>query len=189
MSILMNDPTPALAARLRRERERRGWSLGDLAERSGVSKAMISKIERGEASPTAALLGRLSGAFGLTLSAMLARAEAGRGRLARAAEQPSWQDPATGYVRRQASPVSDSPLELVRVALPPRASVSFPAAAYAFVRQLIYVLDGQLTFVEGGVIHKLDAGDCLEIGPPNDCTFRNDGRRSCNYLVAVLRQG
>jgi len=84
MSTIVNypeDPTQSLAARIALEREARGWSLADLAERSGVSKAMISKIERAEASPTAALLGRLSGAFGLTMSTLLARAERGGGRL------------------------------------------------------------------------------------------------------------
>src|SRR3954453_17265099 len=71
MSTICNDPTHGISHRLRLEREARQWSLGTVAERSGVSKAMISKIERGEASPTAALLGRLSGAFGLTLSGAL----------------------------------------------------------------------------------------------------------------------
>src|SRR5215475_2413380 len=98
MSIIVNDRTDPLAIRIGIEREARGWSLADLAERSGVSKAMISKIERGEASPTASLLGRLSGAFGLTMSTLLARAEHAGGRLSRAAEQPRWQDPATSYI-------------------------------------------------------------------------------------------
>jgi len=90
-----------LATRIRLEREQRGWSLADLAERSGVSRAMINKVERGESSPTAALLGRLSGALGLTMSTLLARAEAaGGGRLVRKADQPLWQDPATGYLCR-----------------------------------------------------------------------------------------
>src|SRR5256885_9987703 len=91
MSTIVNDPTESLATRIALEREARGWSLGDLAARSGVSKAMISKIERGEASPTATLLGRLSGAFGLTLSTLLARAEDAGGRLMRASRQPSWR--------------------------------------------------------------------------------------------------
>jgi transcriptional regulator with XRE-family HTH domain len=187
MSTLVDDPTPALAARIRRERESRAWSLGELAARSGVSKAMISKVERGEASPTAALLGKLSGAFGLTLSTLLARAEPA-GRLSRVADQSCWQDPATGYVRWQASPASDSPLELVRVELPARASVSFPASAYAFIRHMIYVLEGQLTFVEGATTWELAPGDCLELGPPADCTYANTGRKPCSYLVAVLRR-
>jgi transcriptional regulator with XRE-family HTH domain len=76
----------------------RGWSLTDLAQRSGVSRAMINKVERGEASPTASLLGRLSGAFGLTLSALLARTETTyAGRIVRAKDQLLWTDPASGY--------------------------------------------------------------------------------------------
>ena len=63
----LTDSSAQLAQRLKAEREARNWSLAELAERSGVSKAMISKIERDEVSPTAALLGRLSGAFGLSL--------------------------------------------------------------------------------------------------------------------------
>src|SRR6266478_9007342 len=70
--VCSSDLTLAIARRLRAEREARGWTIADLAALSGVSKAMISKIERAEASPTAMLLGRLSGAFGLTLSRLLA---------------------------------------------------------------------------------------------------------------------
>lgn len=182
------DPTAGLAGRLRLEREARGWSLAELAARSAVSKAMISKVERGAASPTAALLGRLSGAFGLTLSTLLARAEMAGGRLLRAAEQPLWRDPATGYVRRHVSPASDLPLDLVRVELPAGAAVSYPASAYAFIRQLIWVLDGRLAFAEGGIVHALAAGDCLELGPPADCTFRAPGPGPCVYLVVALRR-
>lgn len=179
----------AIGARIRAERLERGWSLTDLAERSGVSRAMINKVERGESSPTAALLGRLSGAFGLTLSTLLARAERTRGgRLARAAEQPRWQDPASGYIRRQISPVhgSDIPLDLVHVALPPGASVAFPASSYAFMRQVIVVLGGQLTFIEGDVAHELQVDDSLELGSQADCTFRNGTDAVCTYLVAVV---
>jgi len=152
---------------------------------------MINKVERGEASPTASLLGRLSGAFGLTLSTLLARTEAARtGRLVRVEDQPRWTDPATGYVRRQIAPApgSDLPLDLVQVELPAGASVAFPAAAYAFVRQLVWVLDGGLIFVEGDVTHRLRPGDCLELGPAADCTFRNDQDNTCRYAVIVLRQ-
>jgi transcriptional regulator with XRE-family HTH domain len=191
MSTIVDDLDTRLGARVKIERAGRGWSLTDLAQRSGVSRAMINKIERGEASPTAALLGRLSGAFGLTLSALLARTEVNRaGRLARADDQLRWRDPATGYVRRQVAPApgSDLPLELVHVELPAGAAVGFPAAAYAFVRQLVWVLDGTLTFVEGEATHTLAAGDCLELGPPSDCTFRNDRKRPCRYAVAILRQ-
>ncbi|HEX2114689.1 MAG TPA: XRE family transcriptional regulator [Alphaproteobacteria bacterium] len=187
MSDIVNDVSERLSARLKAERERRGWSIADLAKRSGVSKAMISRVERHEASPTAALLGRLSGAFGLTLSALLSRLEDSDERLRRAAEQPVWTDPGSGYVRRQISPTGTMPLELTQVRLPPGARVAFPASSYAFIRQLIWVQKGTLAFREGSDRHRLRAGDCLALGPPQDCEFSNEGNGECVYVVAVAR--
>lgn len=188
MSTIMYDPTSAIAMRLRKERETRAWSIADLAERSTVSKAMISKIERGEASPTAMLLGRLSGAFGLTISTLLSRAEESGGRIARFEDQLIWQDPETGYVRRSVSPPTGEPLELVHVELPAGAQVSYPASAYTFIHQQIWVLDGLLVFQSGETKYQLSQGDCLQLGPPAHCSFINSGTKSCSYLVAIVRR-
>lgn len=68
MSTIVDDTAAKLSSRIRLEREARGWSLGDVATRSGVAKATISKIERCEVSPTAAVLVRLAAAFDQTLA-------------------------------------------------------------------------------------------------------------------------
>jgi transcriptional regulator with XRE-family HTH domain len=184
---IVDDAAFAIAGRVRAERAARGWSLADLAARSGVSKGMLSKIERGAASPTAAVLARIATAFGLTLAAVVAPAGSGRARLARAADQPAWRDPKAHYVRRQLFSSAESPLELVDVTLPARASVSFPASTYEFTRHVVVVLEGRLTIQEGRERAELAAGDRLEFGPPSDVTFRSSGARPCRYLVAVLR--
>jgi transcriptional regulator with XRE-family HTH domain len=176
-----------IGARIRAERESRGWSLTELAERSAVSRSMIHKIERGGSSPTAALLGKLSGAFQLSMSTLIARAETQEGRLLRKANQPIWIDPQTGYERRHVSPKSEMPLDLVRIALPAGARVPMPASAYAFVRQLVWVLEGELVLLEGAARHEMSAGDCLELGPPADCAFVNESGAPCVYAVVVLR--
>ncbi|MEU0089557.1 XRE family transcriptional regulator [Kribbella sp. NPDC006257] len=185
----MEDPLSAsLAAAVQQARIALDLSVNALAERSGVSRAMIGKIERGEAQPTAVLLGRLSGALGMTLSELVARAEEGTGDLLRrAADQPVWTDPATGYRRRAVSPATDGPLELVEVELPPGASVAYPADAYIFKYQQIWILDGRLRFHEGPVIHDLAAGDCLQLGAPSPTTFENPGTADCRYLVALVK--
>jgi transcriptional regulator with XRE-family HTH domain len=188
MSTVVDNIDSTIAARIRGERAARRWSLDDLAERSGVSKAMISKIERGEASPTAALLGRLSAAFGLTLSALLAETETPHRGPVRAETQAIWREPATGYIRRQVSASPTIPIELIEVDLPPGASVSFPAASYRKMSHVVWVLAGRLTFVEGDVTHDLAAGDSLEFGPPADCTYRNESAAPCRYLVVLLRR-
>jgi transcriptional regulator with XRE-family HTH domain len=149
---------------------------------------MLSKIERGETSPTAALLGRISGAFGMTLSTLLMQAEGSQSGLAKASDQPVWRDPAAQYTRRQVFASKEIPLELTEVELPPGSSVSFPASAYKFIRQVIWMLDGSLSFAEGGRAYKLCPGDCFHLGAPSDCKFENEDRKPCRYLVVVLRQ-
>jgi transcriptional regulator with XRE-family HTH domain len=188
MSTKVNDANSLLAARIRQQREARGWSIGQLAQRAGVSKGMISKIERAEASPTAALLGRLSGALSVTMSALLSGYESLSREVRRADAQPLWKDPDTGYQRRQVLVAQGMPLELVEVELPARATVDMPASAYAFIRQAIWVLAGRLTFIEGKKTNHLDAGDCLEMGEPAACRFENRSDQLCRYLVLVLRR-
>ena len=141
--------TTALADAVHAARLAQGLSATALAERSGVSRAMIAKVERAEAQPTAALLGRLSGALGITLSELIARAEQGDQRLARADDQPTWTDPESGYRRRAVSPPGGGLLELVEVELPAGAEVAYPADAYAFIHQQVWVLEGRLRFREG----------------------------------------
>jgi len=187
----MNTPTDIdarIGARIRTERENRGWSLTELSQRAAVSRAMIHKVERGDSSPTANLLGKLSGAFGLSISSLIARAETRQGRLLRRQDQPAWTDPETGYLRRHVSPQSDLPVDLLQITLPAGKQVPMPASAYAFQRQLIWVLQGALVFDEGGVHHHMEAGDCLELGPPVDCVFRNDSDNDCTYAIALLKQ-
>lgn len=180
--------TGSLAATLHDARLARGWSASALAERAGVSRAMIGKIERGQAQPTAALLGRLSAALGMTLSELVARAERGDQRLARAADQPTWTDPGTGYHRRAVSPTTGGPLELVEVTLPAGAEVSYPADVYTFIHQQIWILQGRLRFREGNTEHELDAGDCLQLGSPAPCSFINSTDEPCRYLVALTKR-
>ncbi|HEY6759810.1 MAG TPA: helix-turn-helix domain-containing protein [Baekduia sp.] len=184
--------TTRLAAAVRAARADQDLSVSALAERSGVSRAMIAKIERGEAQPTAALLWRLSAALGVTLSELIARAErrdAQDDRVSRAADQPVWTDPDTGYVRRAVSPPANGGLELVEVDLPAGANIAIAADAYAFIHQQIWVLDGHLRFVEGEQVHELGAGDCLQLAAdPQPCAFVNPTRRATRYLVALTKR-
>jgi transcriptional regulator with XRE-family HTH domain len=189
----MTDPddlTASLAAALADARLAADLSVSALAERSGVSRAMIGKIERGDVQPTAALLGRLTGALGLTLSELIARAEhqTDEGRIARRSAQSLWQDPETGYRRRAVSPGAGGPIELVEVELPAGVRIAYPADSYAFIHHQIWMLDGSLRFDEGEQTHRLDRGDCLRLGAPTACAYENETADPCRYLVALARR-
>lgn len=186
MSLTEETLNQRISTRIRLERESRGWSLSELAERAGASRAMIHKIERGDSSPTATMLGRLSGAFGISMSTLIARAEMQEGKLLRFASQPVWRDPQSHYLRRHVSPRSDLPIDLVQVELPAGSDIPMPASSYALARQLIWLQSGELIFQEGDTRHEMKPGDCLELGPPNDCRFINNTLQPCVYLVVRL---
>jgi transcriptional regulator with XRE-family HTH domain len=188
VTVVSDTLTASLAAALQAARKSRGLSVSALAEGAGVSRAMIAKVERGDAQPTAVLLARLANALGMTLSELVARAEDGGGRLARADDQPVWTDPASGYRRRTVSPASGRPLELVEIELPAGARVAFAADAYPDVHQQIWVLDGHLRLHEGDAVHELGPGDCLQLGPPVARAYVNPTGRACRYLVALTRR-
>lgn len=181
------DDEAALARRVGALRSARGWSLAEMAERSGVSRSMLSKVERGEASPTATVLLRIAAAFDLTIAELMTERQP-EARMLKAAEQPAWTDPASGFHRRQVFISSGLPLELVDVTLPAGAAVAAPSSSYLLIRQVLWVLDGDVTIQEGEESTALTTGDRLEFGPPSDVVFRNTGDRPARYLVAVLRQ-
>lgn len=178
-----------IAIGMRQRREALGISVNDLAERSGVSRAMISKIERFEASPTASLLGRLCNALGMTLSSLIASAESAPSvPVNRAKQQLTWRDPQTGLRRTMVSPLNTgSRVEIVQIELPSNAVVEYEPQKVNQYEQHILVLDGTLTLgIDGGEI-ELDAGDCVyrQVGPGH--RFANNTRRVCRYLVTICR--
>lgn len=177
-----------LGERIRSERTKRQWSLAELAERSGVSRAMLSKIERDEASPTAELLVRIASAFGMTLSSLIALAEMSTGgQLLRAEEQRRWTDPATGYIRRHISPPSPAGLELIHVRLPPGETVSFPADVFGLSHEMIWLLSGRLKFTDGDTTVDMLAGDCYRMGAaPAPRRYHAPGPQPAVYVVALV---
>ena len=187
MDIIVDDTGARIARRIRLERDARGWSQAELAERSGVSKAAVSKIEREEMSPTAVILVRLAGAFDLTLAGLLLRTEGERERLSRADDQPVWRDPDTGYLRKQVFMRPDHPLEVVQVELPAGQRVVLPASSYAHIRQLLWVQSGDLVILDESGRHELGVGDCLGFGPPCEVTFANETGAPCTYIVFLAR--
>ena len=177
-----------IADGLRLRRDQLGLSVADLADRSGVSRAMISKIERREVSPTAALLGRLCNGLGITLSSLIASAEGSAGPpIARAADQPTWRDPDTGLLRTMVSPLNTgSRTEIAHIELPSGAQVKYDAQRHAYDQHLL-VLQGKLTLISDRAEFDLRAGDCMRSRVDVANTFANRGRNTCKYLVVISR--
>ena len=174
----------------RRVAERRaalGLNLDQVATRTGVSRAMVSRIERGEVHASAVVLDRLCGGLGLTLSALFARAEAAP--LSRRADQPTWTDPESGYVRHAVSPGgSEAPFRIVDVEFPPGRSVTLaPNPLQPFVQE-IWVLSGEMQITLPTGSHRLEAGDCLACSPSQGISFANPGATWSRYAVILTTE-
>jgi transcriptional regulator with XRE-family HTH domain len=177
-----------IAQRLARLRAERGWSLDALAERTGISRATLSRLERSELSPTASMLGKLCSVYGWTLSRLMAEAETKPPNLVPAAEQMTWTDPESGYRRRAVSPPAPGLRgELVEVHMPAGASVSFDASPIAGLEHHLWMLGGSLTLQVEGSRFVLRAGDCLRYVLAGSTHFRNTGTREARYIVAMVR--
>jgi len=180
----------SIGERVRDLRNIAGLTLDTLATRSGVSRAMLSRIERGESSPTAQLLNRVCAGLGVTLSTLFASAEKGVSPVRRSGEQTSWRDPESGYTRRVVSPdAGGSAAEIVDVDFPAGARVAFDSSRLAAVDQQIWVLAGTMEVTAGETMHRLEKGDCLYMRLDQPVRFHNPGRRAARYAVVLARNG
>ncbi len=176
-----------IARRLARLRAERGWSLEALSERTGISRATLSRLERSELSPTAAMLGKLCTIYGWTLSRFMAEAETRPPNLVPAAAQPEWSDPGSGYRRRVVSPPGPGLRgELVEVRMPAGASVSFDASPVAGLEHHLWMLEGSLNLEIEGSFFQLRVGDSLRYVLVGPARFQSTGKREARYVIAMV---
>jgi len=188
MRATATDIDQRIGTRIRELRGQKGLTLDALAERADVSRAMLSRIERGESSPTAQLMNKVCGGLGITLSTLFAEDTASANPLSRRDAQPVWRDPATRYLRREVSPAGSS-LDIVDVEFPPRKSVAFDNMRMPNVEQQVWVLEGVLEMEVGGESFRLNEGDCLKMHLGQALVFRNPTRRPTRYAVILNRGG
>jgi transcriptional regulator with XRE-family HTH domain len=188
-----SDVNVRIAARVRALRATADLSLDALAARSGVSRSMISLVERGETSATAVLLEKLASGLGVTLASLFAEPDgsgATNGPLARRAEQPVWRDPASGYVRRSVSPAAvKQPMQLVEIHFPAGQRVAFENGARELrIHQQVWVLQGAIEVSVGDQHYRLREGDCLAMLLDQPTVFHNPTRKAARYAVVTVSE-
>lgn len=184
------DLNQRIAQRARDLRAARGLSLDALAAGSGVSRSMISLIERAQCSPTAVLLEKLATGLGVPLASLFDAPQAPAGPVARRADQPVWRDPHSGYLRRNVSPPgAGSPIQIVEVEFPPQARVAYETGAREPVmHQQVWVLEGEIHVTLGDALHRLRSGDCLAHVLDRPVSYHNPTRKAARYAVVIVSQ-
>jgi len=194
MGESVSDLNQRIAERVRELRAGQGLSLDTLASKSGVSRSMISLIERGESSPTAVVLEKLAAGLGVMLASLFdapaAATPTPTGPVARREDQPQWQDPASGYRRRNVSPPGvPQPMQIVEVHFPPGGRVAFETGERGMrVHQQVWVLEGAIDVTLGKEQHRLREGDCLAMQLDRPTMFYNPTRKPTRYAVVIASE-
>lgn len=176
-----------LAARLAELRITKSWSLEDLAEVTGISRASLSRIERAETSPTASLLNKLCVAYGLTMSRLLSEIEENAPQHLRPAQQPVWHDEENGFSRRGLSPPARNfHTEMVECRLRAGARITYDAPPVIGLEQHIWILSGVLELTINKQYWRLEAGDCLRFHLSGHSSFHAP-ETAAHYALVVCR--
>lgn len=175
-----------IAQRLKSLRNERGWSLDELARRSDISRATLSRLENAEVSATAAVLGRLCAAHGMTLSRLIRLVEDEFAPLIPRDEQPVWTDPNTGFVRRSVSPPARMlAAEALEARLGPATEIIYDNPPRPGLEHHIILIEGSLTITVEGREHRLGPGDCLRYQLFGRSEFRTGDQPARYYLFMV----
>jgi len=151
--------TRAIGGRVRHGRNSRGWTLDQLAERSGVSRRMLVSIEQGAANPSIATLLLISDALGIGLPALVEIDHPSGLRVTRAGAAPVlWRGKLGGRAVLVAGTEPPDVTELWDWTLGPGESHSSETHA-AGTRELLLVLDGQVELRTGQYAEVLAKGD------------------------------
>lgn len=179
--------TLKLANQLKDLRRDHAWSLDQLADKSGVSRATLSRLEKAEVSPTAHVLGKLCAAYGLPMSRLLMMVEDSFVAHIPYADQSEWEDPDTGFTRRSVSPLG-GPLrgEVLECHLPPDTTVAYDAPPKAGQEHHLVLLDGALSLTVGGTTHHLTAGDCVRYQLFGASVFETPATRGARYMLVLI---
>jgi transcriptional regulator with XRE-family HTH domain len=174
-----------LGDRIRRERARRRLSLNELAAKAGVSRSMLSAVERGAKAPTVLVLDRIATGLDTSIARLLGEERAGRVVLLRHDAQDVARDRA-GWERRVLSPVLPGvEFELMRTTIGAGVDAGAFSPHAPGSREYLAVERGTLCLTLDGVVHTLRAGDSIYYA--GDClhAFANPGSRPCVYYLAM----
>ena len=180
-----------ISTKLKTLRKRQNLTLDALAERSGISRSMISLIEREQSSPTATVLNKLADALGTSLPELLSDSSEETISEAQCVSsienQKTWQDPESGYIRRQLTPRNaTSTVELTEIIFPPQKSVTFENMLRNIeIHQQVWILSGEIEISDDDSTWCLKEGDCLAFQQKEHTTFFNPNNTEARYLIAL----
>lgn len=183
------DLAPVVGINLRRLRMRRGLSLEKLAQKSGVSRAMLGQIELGQSAPTINVLWKIARALDVTFATLIQAREGGGPTVLKKSQAKVLTSQGGQFSSRALFPF-DGPrrAELYELRLAPHAEEVADAHAPGTLENLV-VSEGQLDLVVGKETHRLETGDAIVFEADVAHAYVNTGTKECvMYLVMTYAE-
>ena len=178
--------TAAVAGHVRSHRSARGWSLEELAGRSGVSKGMVVAIEGARTNPSVGTLCRLADAFGVNIADLLEVSEPRRVTISDAASAPVlWRGEHGGSAQLLRGLNEPDLIELWRWELRPGDRHGSPNHQPG-TREMLHVLSGVLTAVVDGSPYQVEPGETIDFIADASHEYRNDGTDAVRVMMVVV---
>ncbi|SFI95526.1 helix-turn-helix domain-containing protein [Thermoflavimicrobium dichotomicum] len=172
-----------LGKNIHKMRKEKGWSLQELSERSGVSRAMLSKIEREEKNPTVQVACQIAEALEVTLSKLLGEEEKTHYRLTKKEQRMVYRDAETGFERHLLSMARG--IEFILNVLPAGKTTGvFPAHKSGVIEHVV-VAKGSLQAQFGDQRVELNEGDSIWFEANVPHSFYNFGKGDCIYYLVI----
>ena len=181
-----NDLSAALARTLAALRAERGWSLDQLAARSGVSKGVLVSLEQARSNPNLATLARVGDAFGLPVTRLLDVPSESSVRITGLGDARTlWHGATGGTGTIIAATEAPWAAELWRWVVPPGESFGGDPHAPA-TRELAWVEEGTLTLTVAGARHQLGPGQCARFPGGLPHSYANEGTEPVRLTMVVV---
>jgi len=175
-----------LGQRVRALRRERGLTLEGLARRSGVSRAMISKLERGEKNPTLVVAAKVAEGLGVSISQVVGVEERREVVVVRRERRRVMRDPETGFERQLLSPgVAGRGIEFTRNVVPIGSTSGELPPQRRGVSEYVVVERGRLRALLGSDEYFLERGDALYFEADVTHRFDNAGEGECSYYLVI----
>lgn len=179
----------AIGARVKQERQTRGWTLDHLAEVASVSRRMVVSVEQGAVNPSVGTLLRLSDALGVGLPALVESPEPKAVKVVRSGEGAElWSGAAGGRGVLVAGTNSPDVMELWDWSLGPRDRHASEAHA-AGTKELVHVLEGAITVEVADEVIALETGDAIAFPGDVDHAYANPHADPARFSLAVFEPG
>lgn len=176
-----------LADHLKQQRLSEGWSLDELASRTTISRATLSRIENADVSPTTEVLNKLCVAYAIKMSKLLAMLEDEFTPLINRSEQVVWTDPKIGFIRRSVSPPTQQLAgEILECFLEPDTLITYRQPSVPELEHHILMQEGQLVLTVASVTHELHPGDCLRYHSSDFIQYQTTKEQHAKYLVFLV---